>query len=45
MGGHLNLTFEQHDVWNNEVGFNRVEIVNFEAIGNGHGIIKFSPVL
>tara|TARA_B100001093_G_C26397169_1_gene829684 strand:+ start:274 stop:564 length:291 start_codon:yes stop_codon:yes gene_type:complete len=31
MGGHWSLTFEQHGIWNNEVGFHRGDIGNFEA--------------
>ena len=44
MGGHWNLTFEQHGAWNNEAGFHRGDIGNFEAIENVHGIVKFPLV-
>lgn len=44
-GGHWNPTFEQHGAWNNESGFHRGDIGNFEADDQGHGMIKFSTDL
>ena len=44
-GAHWNPTFEQHGAWNNEAGFHRGDIGNFEANDNGHGMVKFSTDL
>lgn len=44
-GGHWNPTFEQHGAWENESGFHRGDIGNFEADDKGHGMVKFSTDL
>ena len=44
-GGHWNPTFEPHGAWQNDTGFHRGDIGNFEANNQGHGMIKFSTDL
>jgi superoxide dismutase, Cu-Zn family len=44
-GGHWNPTFEPHGAWQNDAGFHRGDIGNFEADENGHGMVKFSTDL
>ncbi|MDG1965859.1 MAG: superoxide dismutase family protein [Flavobacteriaceae bacterium] len=44
-GGHWNPTFEPHGAWQNDMGFHRGDIGNFEANNQGHGMIKFSTDL
>ena len=44
-GGHWNPTFEPHGAWQNDTGFHRGDIGNFEANNQGYGMIKFSTDL
>lgn len=44
-GGHWNPTFESHGTWQNDTGFHRGDIGNFEANNHGYGMIKFSTDL
>lgn len=41
-GGHWNPTFERHGKWGDAEGYHKGDIGNFEADGNGFGVISFA---